>query len=131
MSTLKYIIVLFIISFIGGTLAYLLYPIFINDKYNINKYSSNLGLALLATLITYSTYLITTSFLKRKPTLMLALLCLVVSSAIWIIPASATFGFQLNGALLFVVSIGLTNAIAPYLDTFICKLFSNHNRLAQ
>jgi hypothetical protein len=122
---IKYILIIVIITIIGGTLAYWLYPVLLLDEHHTNRYFSNLGVALLGTFITYNFFLfLFTSLLNKYSLLNRGVLCLLFASILWAACLTSVYGIDIRAIILFTLSIGVANFFIPYLDNYLTKLLN-------
>jgi uncharacterized membrane protein len=130
---IRYLFIVILISFIGGTLVYYLYPYFVEETVDTNRYLSCLGIGLLGTFITYNIYLLVFKSRKnnKNDKITKGFFCLFLITTLWTLLESLTFGFHLKGMLLVFFSIGLTCFFIPYVEVFFDKLYLNdqiHNQ---
>lgn len=117
---LVFLLIIFLVGTVGGTLSYYLRPLFF-DKYLApgENFKTTWSIGLFISFIVYSLLLLVSTRFKGVTFTKLwvqGLFCLIVVALLFLLITSNTFGASLVGLGFTITSLGLPNFILPWLS---------------
>lgn len=121
---IKYLLAFFLVSFIGGSLSYFLYPYFVKEEISTNRYDSALAVSAFITIITLSAYLLFRYINRNSYTTIWtrSIFCLLFPPILWSIFQSFVFGMHFSEFVFILLSIGLSNSLIPFFKLFFDRI---------